>query len=278
MRRTVGPMELRRVSKRALGQLGRLDRAPATGATILIYHRVGGGTDDELDLSVEAFEAQLDVLVDCGLEVLALDSALDRLDAAQDRPSVVLSFDDGFADVHDRAFPMLAERGLPFTLYLTAGLVEGSMAWEGSTASSQGAPAVTWDGVAEMHASGLCTVANHTFTHAGPREVDIGELDRCSSIIEDHLGERPAHFAWTWGVPVPSLLPAVRERFRSAATGVLGRNRPEGDRHALRRVPVRASDPLPFFAAKLSGDLWSERTYAGMARSAKRALRLAGRG
>jgi peptidoglycan/xylan/chitin deacetylase (PgdA/CDA1 family) len=271
-------MELRRASKQALGRLGQFDRAAAAGATILIYHRVGGGTGDELDLPVAAFERQLDVLLHGGHEVLALDDALGRLDAGDARPSVVLTFDDGFADVHDTVFPRLAERNLPFTVYLAAGLVGGRMTWEGSTASSQGSLALAWDDIAEMLATGLCTIGNHTFTHAPPERLDVAELDSCSDAIAAHLGQRPAHFAWTWGIPVPALLPAVRARFRSAATGDLGRNLPAVDRHALCRVPVRASDPMPFFEAKLRGHLWPERAYAGIVRTSKGALRLAGRG
>lgn len=271
-------MEIRQTCKQGLALLARLDRAPAEGATVLIYHRVGGGTGDELDLSVESFTAQIDVLTEGGHEVISLDAALDRLDAGDCRPSVVLTFDDGFADIRAQVFPLLAERGLPFTIYLAAGLVGGSMTWEGSRAASQGAPALTWEDLIAMHASGLCTVGNHTFTHAGPEAVDVEELDRCSRSIADHLGAAPAHFAWTWGVPVSSLLPAVRDRFRSAATGRLGRNLPDVDRHALRRVPVRASDPLPFFEAKLVGDLLPERSYSGLAEMAKRTMRLVGRG
>lgn len=252
---------------------GSLDAGPACGATLLIHHRVGGGTPDELDLPVDAFAAQLDTLVEGGHDVLTLDLALDRLDAGDPSPSVVLTFDDGFADVYDRAWPLLRARRLPFTVYLAAGLVGQTMRWEGSIATSQGAPALTWDQLAEMHDSGLCTVANHTWDHATPAAVTEPDLDRCSDAVEQNLGVRPAHFAWTWGVPVPSLLPAVRARFRSVATGELGRNAPDGDRHALRRVPVRASDPLAFYAAKLRGRLLPERAYARVVGLAK-----AGRG
>ena len=40
------------------------DRAlkPAPGVTVLIYHRVGGGSDSEVDLDVDAFRAQLEHL------------------------------------------------------------------------------------------------------------------------------------------------------------------------------------------------------------------------
>lgn len=262
-------MRARTLTKAALGTLRHVDRAPAAGATLLIYHRVGGGTGDELDLPASAFAAQLDALVDGGHDVVGLDVALDRLDVGDDRPCVVITFDDGFADVHDVALPLLRHRGLPFTLYLAAGLVGAAMAWEGSTARSQGAPALTWPQLDALRSSGLCTIGNHTWDHAAPEAMTIEQLDRCSEAIEAHVGIRPAHFAWTWGIPVPALVPAVRDRFRSAATGTVGRNEPGGDRHALRRVPVRATDPPSFFAAKLSGHLWAERAYvaaAGLAR------------
>jgi peptidoglycan/xylan/chitin deacetylase (PgdA/CDA1 family) len=262
--------------KSALGALARLDGAPASGATLLIYHRVGGGSGDELDLAERAFVAQLDVLVDGGHEVVSIDEAIDRLDAGDDGPTVVLTFDDGFADLRANAFPHLLDRNLPFAVYLAAGLVGGTMTWEGSRASSQGSPALTWEQLSEMQASGLCTVGNHTFGHAGPDVVDVTELDRCSDEIEARLGTRPAHFAWTWGQPVPALLCDVRARFRSAATGALGRNQPGCDLHALARVPVRASDPLSFFRAKLAGALRAERAYAtivGAAKAARSATR-----
>jgi peptidoglycan/xylan/chitin deacetylase (PgdA/CDA1 family) len=258
---------MRTALKRALALTPQ--SADARGATLLIHHRVGGGSTDELDLPTSQLEEQLDVLLGEGHDVVSLDAALDRLDSGDGTPSVVLTFDDGFADVHDNAWPLLRERGLPFTLYLTAGLVGAAMRWEGSSAVSQGAPALGWEQVAEMAASGLCTVGNHTWDHAGPDDVDEEQLDRCSDEIERRIGTRPRHFAWTWGVEVRTLLPSVRERFRSAATGQLGRNAPGVDRHALRRVAVRRTDPLPFYRAKLRGDLGPERAYAGMVRAAK---------
>lgn len=258
--------------------LGRLDAQAASGATLLTYHRVGGGTSDELDLPVDQLVAQVDLLVAERREVLSLDAALDRLEAGDRTPSLVLTFDDGFADVFTHAWPLLRDRQLPFTVYLAAGLVDGEMHWEGSDAASQGAPALTWQQLAEMQASGLCTVANHTWDHAGPDVVDERQLDRCSDEIERRLGVRPVHFAWTWGVEVPALMPSVRARFRSAATGDLGRNGPDSDRHALRRVPVRRTDPLPFYRTKLHGRLLPERAYASIVGAAKTLRRIADRG
>jgi peptidoglycan/xylan/chitin deacetylase (PgdA/CDA1 family) len=252
----------RRALKRALALLP--SPGGQDGARILIYHRVGGGSPDERDLAVEDFAAQLDCLA--GHRVRHIDDALDDLSA----PSVVLTFDDGFADVHEHAWPLLRDRGLPFTVYLATSFVGGQMHWDGSTAKAAG-PGLTWEQLEEMTASGLCTVGNHTHTHARPERVTDDELDVCSAEIEARLGVRPAHFAYTWGVPAPQAEAAIRGRFRSAALGALGVNGPGQDLHALRRIPVRRTDPLPFFRAKLTGRLRPERAYSAVVGAAKRA-------
>lgn len=243
--------------------------AKPAGATTLTYHRVGGGSEDERDVSKSAFVAQLECLD--GHDVVSIDTALDRLDAGDSRPTVVLSFDDGFADVYANAWPLLHERALPFTLFLATHYVGGTMHWEGSTARGPG-PALTWDQVAEMAASGLCTIANHTHTHTRPENLSASDVDACSDAVVEHLGTaaRPDHFAYTWGVEVPWMRQALEVRFRSAATGRLGRNVPGYDPMALRRVPVRGSDPIEFFAAKLTGGLWPERAYGLSVAAAKR--------
>lgn len=256
---------MREQLKRALAGLQRPARA--SGATLLIYHRVGGGTTDELDTGAPAFERQLDIL--SAHKVLSLDAALDRLDVGDSRPSVVLTFDDGFADIYRNAWPLLRERSVPFTIYLASAYMGRTLRWEGSTAKGASGLGLTWDQLTEMVASGLCTVGNHTHNHVRPEELTPDELDACSSEIEAMLGVRPKHFTYPWGVVVPAAEPWLRERFRSASTAILGRNQPDIDRMRLRRVPVRRTDPDEFFAAKLVGGLFPERVYGRVVQTAK---------
>ena len=251
--------------KSGLAGIGR--DSLAQGATLLIYHRVGGGTRDELDLPVPAFARQLEQLE--GHDVVALDTALDRLDSGDSRPSVVLTFDDGFEDVHAHAWPLLRERGLPFTVYLASGYVSQPMVWEGSTAKGSTGMGMSWAQLGEMVDSGLCTVGNHTHHHVLPAALTAEELDACSAAIREHLGVTPEHFTYPWGIPVPGREHLLRARFRSASTGELGRNLPDTTRLRLKRVPVRQSDPERFFVAKLVGNLAPERTYALIVRWVK---------
>ncbi len=240
----------------------------AVGVRALIYHRVGGGSRDERDLRTESFAMQLDVLAD--ERVLSIDGAMDALAAGDSRPSVVVTFDDGFEDVFHHAWPLLRAREVPFTLYLTTAFVGGTMHWDGSTARDSAGPGLTWAQIREMVDSGLCTLGNHTHTHVRPEQLDADELDRCTELVQRETGIVPQHFAFTWGVPVPRMEPDLRTRFRSAATGMVGDNRPGVDPLRLRRVPVRGSDPIEFFRAKVEGNLWQERAYGAVVTLAKR--------
>jgi hypothetical protein len=261
---------LRRTLKRGLAATARpleLVGGEPSGTTVLIYHRVGGGTPDERDLPTTEFVKQIEELT-CH-RVVPLDAALDELEAGDDSPKVVITFDDGFVDVHTTAWPLLREAGLPFTLYVTTAYIDGTMHWPGSTSQHPG-PALGWRQLEELAGSGLVTIGNHTHTHARPEALSAEELDTCSELLERRLGVTPQHYCFTWGVPVPSARPLLTERFRSAATGVVGHNGPAQDQLELHRVPVRGTDPIGFFRAKLTGELGPERAYEAVVQTAKR--------
>ena len=232
----------------------------------MIYHRVGGGSLDELDLDAANFAAQVDVLADA--DVVSLDEAIGRLEVGDRDPCVVLTFDDGFADAYHNAWPLLRDRGMPFALYLATRYVGGRMRWDGSTAQTDGA-ALSWAQIDELVSSGLCTIGNHTHSHVPAHRLTCDEVDECSAQIEKHLGVRPQHFAYPWGIPVAHLEDELHRRFRSAATGFAGRNLPGRNPMQLRRVPVRRTDPLEFFQAKLTGLLVPERAYGALVATAK---------
>jgi peptidoglycan/xylan/chitin deacetylase (PgdA/CDA1 family) len=261
MRRAMTRAGLRRTLKAGLAVGARPSQAlhrAASGTTLLIYHRVGGGTPDERDLPAREFEAQVAELA--RHRVVTLDTALDALAAGDDAPKVVITFDDGFVDVYRTAWPLLRETGLPFTLYVTTAYLDGTMHWPGSTSAHPG-PALSWAQLEELAASELVTIGNHTHTHARPEALTADEMDTCSALLQSRLGISPQHFCYTWGVPVAAARDLLAARFRSAATGHVGRNHPGDDLLRLARVPVRGTDPLSFFRAKLTGGLGPERAY-----------------
>ena len=70
-------------------------------------------------LRVSDFERQLDLLAE-NFDVVDLESLVDHLDARRpfDRPSAVLTFDDGFVDHYETVFPLLRARGWSGVFFL----------------------------------------------------------------------------------------------------------------------------------------------------------------
>jgi peptidoglycan/xylan/chitin deacetylase (PgdA/CDA1 family) len=92
--------------------------------TILCFH--GLALEDEhlwrpgLYMTPAQFGARLGRLRELGATVLPLDEALRRLrDGTLPRLGVTITFDDGGADFHSEALPLLRAAGMPSTVYLT---------------------------------------------------------------------------------------------------------------------------------------------------------------
>ena len=114
-----------RASRRAgLFGLAARSRWRTQRLLILCYH--GISIDDEhewapgLFMSPGDFEGRLRMLRDRKCNVLGLDDGIRRLyDGDLPPRSVVITFDDGTFDFHERAWPLLQAYEMPATVYLT---------------------------------------------------------------------------------------------------------------------------------------------------------------
>jgi peptidoglycan/xylan/chitin deacetylase (PgdA/CDA1 family) len=69
--------------------------------------------------------------------VLPLGAALDGLATGKlPARAVSLTFDDGYADNHDHALPVLARHGLTATFFIASGFLDGGRMWNDSIAES----------------------------------------------------------------------------------------------------------------------------------------------
>lgn len=62
---------------------------------------------------------------DADLDVVTLDEAADRLARGEGKRFVCFTFDDGYRDNFQYAYPMFKARGLPFTLYVPTNYPDG---------------------------------------------------------------------------------------------------------------------------------------------------------
>jgi peptidoglycan/xylan/chitin deacetylase (PgdA/CDA1 family) len=93
-----------------------------SGSMILCYHRVASEAEDPFKLCVtpQNFAAHLDEIVRHGEP-----STLDQIALPSRRPRVVVTLDDGYADNLTNALPIAESRGVPITVFVTSGQVDG---------------------------------------------------------------------------------------------------------------------------------------------------------
>ena len=145
---------------------------PFPGPRILIYHQVGVNLGREMEVPIDTFRRQLEWMQSHG-EIVDLETAIKRRGEPDAHKLFVLTFDDGFEDVYHNAFPLLKERGLPFTLYLTTNPIETG---EPLDPRYPEAKPLTWDQINEMVGTGLVTVGAHTHTHPDLQKLAEAEI------------------------------------------------------------------------------------------------------
>jgi len=90
------------------------------GVPVLMYHSVKYEKDNPVRIPKEKFKEQMKYLKDNGYTTLSLDELYDFLENNNPIPkkSVVLTFDDGYKDNYENAYPILKEYGFKATIFM----------------------------------------------------------------------------------------------------------------------------------------------------------------
>lgn len=238
---------------------------PTSGIVVLIYHRVGGRTSVSVDLARPLFEEQLRVLA-ADYRVVSLDQAAIELEEGVDvgRPTVVITFDDGTADFADEAVPLLAEYGLPATMFLATSFIEDQIDFP-----DDGRP-MSWAAARDALDSGVVTYGSHTHSHLLLDRISPSaaaqDLDRSIELLRERVGVDPQHFAYPKALlAAPEVEPEVRRRFTTAVVARTRPNRPGAvDLHRLTRSPVQTEDGVRWFRHKADGGMRLEDDLRGL--------------
>ena len=226
------------------------------GTAILMYHAIGRERESpgRWVLPKSRFERQLVWLKRRRYNVISLDEFVDaRINHRLPPPkSVVLTFDDGYADNVDVALPALERYGFAATVFLVSA-AGGAAAWD-RAGEAQGRALLTLTDAGRVN--GRLAFGGHSRTHRSLPSLDFPELEReisgCRSELETALGVPVTLFSYPYGEKSPEVEQAVVEAGYLAACGIdPGRNRPACDLYDLKRLEIRGTDSLFRFAATL---------------------------
>lgn len=98
-------------------------------ALVVMYHRFGACADDAggAKMPARAFAEHLDYLTS-RYNVVPVSEIASRVRTGTPLPrgAAAITIDDGYRDAYTVAFPLLRERNLPATLYVTTGFLDGA--------------------------------------------------------------------------------------------------------------------------------------------------------
>jgi peptidoglycan/xylan/chitin deacetylase (PgdA/CDA1 family) len=253
---TEGPTEAPTIRARPTPSPHGPPRA-AADLPIVMYHHVGPLPPNpdafrrDLTVSPTLFERTLKQLADQSVEAVTMAELFEHFSggAALPKRSVLLTFDDGYDDVYQYAFPLLQQYGMVGTLFITTGFV--------------GRPGyLTWQQIEEMAAAGM-EIGAHSSNHADFTLISPNELRRQlvepKAILESHVGQPVRFMAYPAGKYNPRVMAATRVAgYEAAVTVLYGTHHVPANAFELRRVRARGADSVAAIIARMTPPIWRQ--------------------
>lgn len=227
-------------------------------ATILMYHNIAcppqGAKLRSLYVTPRMFRFQMWYLKVAGFQVVGLDEiksfANGTAEKAPPSKMVAITFDDGFTDFYQHAFPVLKRYGYPSTVYCVSDRVGTMNTWDAVQLHAEKS-LMSWDMLAEIRRNGV-TIGSHTQTHPFLTKLSVeearDEITASKAILEDNLAVPVEHFCYPYGDYDEDIIGLARAAGYTTAT-VTGRGHvmPGDNPLALKRVAVTyRTHPLSF--------------------------------
>jgi peptidoglycan/xylan/chitin deacetylase (PgdA/CDA1 family) len=218
-----------------------------------MYHYVSVPPPDadryRLDLSVtpENLDAQLAWLAENGYTTITLQDLLYHLTLGWPLPEkpIILTFDDGYADAYENAFPILLKHGFVGTFFIiTDRITFGDLNY------------ATWDQVIEMHHAGM-DIQSHTRTHPDLRGLSnvqlLWQILGSREAIEARLDKQVHFFCYPAGRYDANTIRALQEfGYWAAVTTQYGATHSSDGLFTLKRIRIRYTDSLESFIEKVT--------------------------
>jgi len=226
-----------------------------SNAIILMYHNIGkppkGVETPNLYVTPRMFRFQMWYLKWAGFSVMTLPDLMHRV-REEDKSSrmVSLTFDDGYRDFYENAYPVLNHYEYSSTVFVTPGLMGRDNEWD-SERERVKKPLMDWTTVSEINKNNV-TIGSHTMTHPSLVDISIHEVVRelidSKKEIEKHINQPVDLFCYPYGKYNDRVRDEVKNAGYAGSVSTLrGSVTRPFDPYGLKRVPVKlTTNPLSF--------------------------------
>lgn len=154
---------------------------------VLNYHQINDVDENALTVKVKDFEDQMRYLSENGYNAITPKEMAEALKNNEPFPdkTVIITFDDGYQDNYENAYPILKKYNLKATIFVITDFVSLYPNY------------ITWDEAKEMQNSGVIDLESHTMDHLNLLKIDKNEarlqLAGSKMWLEKHL-KKPIKF------------------------------------------------------------------------------------
>lgn len=242
-------------SRRLLKGAGLIPASEGRGPVILMYHSIephGQKPPTEWAVAAKNFRKQIQLLKEEGWNTARV---CDLLQAELLPPrTVVITFDDGYANNFESGFEVLGEYEMRATWFIVTRDIGKHARW--LNPNQLVSPMLNAKQLREMAHAGM-EIGSHTQRHSRLSELDLGtiwdEVSGSKKEMEDILGLPVISFAYPYGEFNENCVAAVKKAgYRIACTARTGWFGSDPDLLRVRRVAVFSHDDLSTFARKLA--------------------------
>ena len=197
---------------------------------ILNYHKI-----DNMNISLsvlpEDFDRQMAYLKENGYHTITPEQLYQHLVNNAELPEnpILITFDDGYEDNYQNAYPILKKYGFTGTIFVITGFV-GQKNY------------LTWEQIKEMKANGM-DFQSHTVTHKSMTELTQDqlhdELVNSKKTLDEQLGQQTDFMAYPTGTYNLYVAKMVKDAgYKAAFTIKYGNVDKDSNLYALERIPI----------------------------------------
>jgi len=229
---------------RILGNSDILRYLNSDKLTILTYHRVLEKGDGKMSISIENFEKQMKY-ISKNYKVISFK---DLLENKLKKNSIIITFDDGYKDVLQNAYPILKKYSLKATLFLTTDFLNGKIPWW----ENENNLFMNWNDVKKLDLE----IGAHSISHPRLSQCSLKEIKKevSKEEIEKKLGREVYVFSYPHGTRNDineNVINAVKENYKLAVSNIFGLNK-KLNKYCLKRINVFYND-FDIFKVKIRG-------------------------
>lgn len=217
------------------------------GIPILMYHKVNsdprtGGLG--LRVPPDKFDWQMSYLYKNGFHTVSLVDVMDHFQKGKVLPSrpIVITFDDGYKDNHDFAYPIMKKYGFTGTVFVVSQAIGGTNFFDVQKKLQPENKMMNWQEIKDLDAGGF-TIGAHTVNHPKLAKVspdeDRWQMEECKRVLEQGLKKPVNVFAYPYGSYNDQVAEIAKQAgFRAAVTTELGLAHSQDNPYKLHRVRV----------------------------------------